>query len=69
MGLKSAASKADILMPKTDEQGGKSEIRQLGFLGAPGVKNSPALAGDRVQSLVQEDPTCHEATKPVCYNC
>ena len=24
--------------------------------------------GTRVQSLVQEDPTCHGATKPVCYN-
>ena len=22
----------------------------------------------RVRSLVQEDPTCHETTKPVCHN-
>ena len=27
------------------------------------------LPGTRVQSLVQEDPTCHGATKPVCHNC
>ena len=24
--------------------------------------------GTRVRALVQEDPTCHGATKPVCHN-
>ena len=24
--------------------------------------------GTQVQSLVQEDPTCHGAAKPVCHN-
>ena len=28
----------------------------------------PANAADRVRSLVQEDPTCCGATKPVCQN-
>ena len=27
------------------------------------------VKGIRVRSLVQEDPTCHGATKPVCHNC
>ena len=26
------------------------------------------LQGTRVRALVQEDPTCHGATKPVCHN-
>ena len=26
------------------------------------------MQGTQVQSLVQEDPTCHGATKPVCHN-
>ena len=26
------------------------------------------MQGTRVQALVQEDPTCHGATKPVCHN-
>ena len=25
--------------------------------------------GTRVRALVQEDPTCGRATKPVCHNC
>ena len=29
------------------------------------VKNPPASAGDMVQSLVQEDPTCLRAAKPM----
>lgn len=28
-------------------------------------KNPQANAGDMVQSLIQEDPACHEATKTV----
>ena len=26
------------------------------------------MQGTRVRALVQEDPTCHGATKPVCHN-
>ena len=26
------------------------------------------MQGTQVHSLVQEDPTCHGATKPVCHN-
>ena len=26
------------------------------------------MQGTRVRALVQEDPTCHRATKPVCHN-
>ena len=29
------------------------------------VKNPPANAEDMVQSLVQKEPTCWEATKPM----
>ena len=36
------------------------------FPGGTVVKNPPANAG--VCSLVQEDPTCCGATKPVCHN-
>ena len=32
------------------------------------VKNQPAMQGTRLQTLVQEDFTCHGATKPVCHN-
>ena len=32
------------------------------------VKNPPANVGDMVQSLIQEDPTCCGATKPVGHN-
>ena len=39
-----------------------------GFLGGSVVKNLPSNAGDTVQSLIQEDPTCCGATKPVCHN-
>ena len=38
------------------------------FPGGTVVKNLPANAGARVQALVQEDPTCRGATKPMCYN-
>ena len=38
------------------------------FPGGAVVKNLPASAGERVQSLVWEDPTCHGATKPVRHN-
>ena len=39
-----------------------------GFPGGAVVKNPPAKAGDRVQALVREDPTCRGATKPVHHN-
>ena len=32
------------------------------------VKNLPANTGEWVQSLVEEDPSCHEAAKPVHHN-
>ena len=38
------------------------------FPGSPVVKNSPAIQGTQVPSLVQEDPTCCGTTKPMCYN-
>ena len=38
------------------------------FPGGAVVKNPPANAGKRVGSLVQEDPTCCGATKPVRHN-
>ena len=38
------------------------------FPGGPLVKNLPANAGDTGSSLIQEDSTCHGATKPVCHN-
>ena len=41
------------------------------FPGGAVVKNLPAIAGDTGSSpgpLVQEDPTCRGATKPVCHN-
>ena len=38
------------------------------FPGGTVVKNLPANAGSQVRALVQEDPTCHRATKPVCHN-
>ena len=28
----------------------------------------PPMQGTRIQALVQEDPTCRGATKPVCHN-
>ena len=40
------------------------------FPGGPVVKNLPANKGDamQVRSLVQEDHTCHRATKPTCHS-
>lgn len=32
------------------------------------VKNLPASAVDIVQTLIQEDPTCHGAAKPMTLN-
>ena len=37
------------------------------FPDGPEVKNPSANAGARVITLVQEDPTCHGATKSVCH--
>ena len=44
------------------------DIRKKGFPGGPVVKDLPCNEGTVVQSLVQEDPTCCKATKPVCHN-
>ena len=38
------------------------------FPGGPVVKSPPANAETQVQSLVQEDPTCFGATKPLYHN-
>ena len=38
------------------------------FPGGTVDKNPPANAGHGFRSLVQEEPTCHGATKPVCHN-
>ena len=38
------------------------------FPGGAVVNNPPANAGSRVRALVQEDPTCCRATKPVHHN-
>ena len=43
-------------------------FHEYNFPGSPVVKNSPANAGTRIQSLVQEDPTRHGATKPAHHN-
>ena len=40
----------------------------LDFPGGTVVKNPPANAGDMGSTLVQEDPTCHGATKSVRHN-
>ena len=40
-----------------------------GFPSGSVVKNPPAHEETWVQSLIQEDPPCDGATKPVCYNC
>ena len=45
-----------------------SKTKNKGFPGGSVVRNPPANVGDRVQSLVQEDPTYHRATKPVYHN-
>ena len=39
-----------------------------GFPGGAVVKNPPANQGTQVRVLVQEDPTCRRATKPLCHN-
>ena len=39
-----------------------------GFPGGTVVKNLPANAGDTGSALVQEDPTCCGATKPMHHN-
>ena len=36
----------------------------VGFPGGSVVKNLAASAETQVQSLIQEDPTCHGAAKP-----
>ena len=38
------------------------------FSGGPVVKRTACNAGDTVQSLVHEDPTCGEPTKPVSHD-
>ena len=41
---------------------------ERGFPGGAVVKNPLPMQGSRVRALVQEDPTCHRATKPVRHN-
>ena len=52
----------------TELLGGLKEMTNRDFPGVAVVKNPPANAGNTVQSLVQEDPTCRRTTKPVHYN-
>jgi len=40
----------------------------MDFPGGPEVKNPPANSGSQIQSLLQEDPTCHSAAKPVYHS-
>ena len=47
--------------PKTEREN-ISKISQQGFPGGT-VRIHMPMQGTRVQSLVQEDPTCHGATK------
>ena len=42
--------------------------KKRGFPGGAVVENLPANAATRVRALVQEDPTCRGATKPVRHN-
>ena len=39
----------------------------MNFPGGPGVKNLPAVLGDK--GSIPEDPTCCRATRPMCHNC
>ena len=39
-----------------------------GLPGGSTVKNLPASIVDTGSTLLQEDPTCHGATKPVCHD-
>ena len=38
------------------------------FLVAQWLRVRLPMQGTQVRALVREDPTCHEATKPVCHN-
>ena len=38
----------------------------MNFPGGPGVKNLPAVLGDK--GSIPEDPTCCRATRPTCHN-
>ena len=40
----------------------------LDFPGSAVVKNPPLMQGTQVRALVQEDPSCHGATKPLRHN-
>ena len=44
------------------------KINAQGFPGGPVVRHPPAMQVPQVQSLVQEDPMYHGATKPVHHN-
>ena len=47
---------------------GLQNSQRRDFPGGAAVKNPPAHAGDTVQALVREDPTCRGATKPMRHN-
>ena len=53
-------------MPNSESDCGIEE--KYSFPGSSEVKNPPANAGDVGSVLIQEDPTCHGAAKPVCHN-
>ena len=53
----------------TGKQGsGHLQTQTMGFPGGSVVRSPLTNAEDMVWSLVREDPTCREATKPVCHN-
>ena len=58
------------IITHTTECGLKSKAKNNhgSFPGGPVVKNSPANAGNMVQSLLWEDTTCPGTTKPMYHD-
>ena len=48
---------------------GNQKWQERGFPDGSVVKDPPASAGDMGRSLIQEDPTCDRATRPMQHNC
>ena len=57
------------MLTVTDHQGSVNQKRNEGAsLVVQWLRIRLPMQGARVQALVQEDPTCHGAAKPVCHN-